>query len=160
MKPKPLSALNHFTVPVAICSCPLSTVPTRPRRVDRELTGPSPLLPASTRTRRAEFAQVDPGGGSCGGMRRAGSVRHNHEFDLLPFLIRSRHRAAAEPAAALEHQEQDRDRDDLGADAEEEEVAEADLEVVMKPGEVLAEDAGQEAERQEDGGDHGELLHD
>src|ERR1700734_2333367 len=108
MKPKPLSALNHFTVPVAICSCPLSAVPTRPRRVVRELTGPSSLLSAATRTRRAEFAQVDPGGGSSGVMRRPGSVRDIHEFDLLPFLQGSRHGAAAEPAAALEHQQQDR----------------------------------------------------
>src|SRR6266566_7923185 len=43
MKPKPLSALNHFTVPVAISSSPLSQhATTRPRRTDREPIVPSP----------------------------------------------------------------------------------------------------------------------
>src|SRR5258706_11802884 len=57
MKPKPLSALNHFTVPVAICSSPLSAT-TRPRRADREPTaaraGTGPLAPVMT------FSQHQP----------------------------------------------------------------------------------------------------
>jgi hypothetical protein len=39
MKPKPLSALNHFTVPVAISSNPLSVVPRR------DLAAPTVSLP-------------------------------------------------------------------------------------------------------------------
>jgi hypothetical protein len=39
MKPKPLSALNHFTVPVAICSSPLSVMP------GRDLAAPTASLP-------------------------------------------------------------------------------------------------------------------
>jgi hypothetical protein len=42
MKPKPLSALNHFTVPVAINPRPLSVCHDATYRADREPTGPAP----------------------------------------------------------------------------------------------------------------------
>src|SRR6202034_932720 len=52
------------------------------------------------------------------------------------------------------------DRDHLGAEAEEDEPAEVRLQVTGQPGEVLPEKPGQEAQREEHGGDDGELLND
>jgi hypothetical protein len=64
----------------------------------------------------------------------------------------------SEPAAPFEEAEQDCERDELGADADaDERLPVPDLS--GEPAEVLAEEAGQSAERQEDRGDHGQLFH-
>jgi aldo/keto reductase family protein len=79
MKPKPLSALNHFTVPVAISSSFIRRATTRPRRADREPTGPGlqNLTPA-------------PGHVFCGTSRRAG-----YDYELAsPELLRRVQRIA------------------------------------------------------------------
>src|SRR5215216_541397 len=63
-----------------------------------------------------------------------------------------------EPAAALEEGHQDCDGYDLSPDAEPDERGPA-TDVSHEPAEVLAEEAGDERKRQEDGRDHRQLLH-
>src|SRR5918994_1862747 len=64
-----------------------------------------------------------------------------------------------EPSAAPEQDDQEGDGRDLQADAEAEEGGRA-ADVVDHPAEVLAEEAGDEGERQEDPREHGQLLGD
>src|SRR5580704_6828874 len=67
---------------------------------------------------------------------------------------RSGRGATAQPAAPFKETNQEHDRDQLGPDAEEQEVTEADLQMSDRPGEVLPEESGQEAQGQKNGGDH------
>src|SRR5690242_6835900 len=62
------------------------------------------------------------------------------------------------PPAPPERDEQDHHSQDLGADAEGQERAQRP-DVVHQPAQVLAEEPGQECQRQEHGGDDGQLLH-
>src|SRR5882724_379144 len=64
----------------------------------------------------------------------------------------------AHPAAPPEHHEQGDDGQHLGADAEDEERRQRPF-PVHQPAQVLAEEPGQERQRQEHGGDDGQLLH-
>jgi len=65
----------------------------------------------------------------------------------------------SEPAAALEHSEERYESDDLRADAEAEEDRPA-ADVADHPAEILAKETGDEADAEEDLGNHGQLLHD
>src|SRR2546421_27477 len=63
-----------------------------------------------------------------------------------------------EPAAASEECEEREEGGDLGADAEDEEHRPA-VDVGNHPVKVLAEETGDERQRQKDGGDDRQLLH-
>src|SRR5512133_395464 len=67
-------------------------------------------------------------------------------------------RLSLEPAATLEEGHQDRDGHDLSPDAKPDERGPA-ADVPHKPAEVLAEEAGNEGKRQEDGRYYRQLLH-
>src|SRR2546423_13337903 len=64
-----------------------------------------------------------------------------------------------EPASAPEEDHQQDERDELGADPEADERGPAG-DMADHPAEVLAEEPGDEGQRQKYGRDHGELLHD
>src|SRR5499427_8436833 len=67
--------------------------------------------------------------------------------------------ACSQPAAAAEEDQHAHHDGQLGPHPEYQEGAQA-AEALDHPAEVLAEEPGEEGERQEDGGDEGELLHD
>ena len=67
--------------------------------------------------------------------------------------------AGSEPAALLEEREEAGDGEEFESDAESEEDGGA-FDMSDHPAEVLAEEAGDEGEWQEDGRHDGELLHD
>src|SRR5260221_6498674 len=81
MKPKPLSALNHFTVPVAMCSSPLSVMPRR------DLAAPTASLPVLA---------PEPGPGPGHGLPQ----RQLADNDVLHCAARTA-RSASVPAARI-----------------------------------------------------------
>src|SRR6201987_4839767 len=115
------------------------------------------------------------GCGSGSGSGRATAGTCDHSVTRRPFPVGtklprgkvsrdcSRHRPRAgsaplaQPAAPPEHDDQDDNGQHLGADAEDEERRQRPF-PVHQPAQVLPEEPGQERQRQEHGGDDGELL--
>src|ERR1700684_666311 len=93
-----------------------------------------------------------------GATTRSMTVRGRPCWPRTPPRAESARRRSAQPAAPAEQHVEGDDRDGLGAEAERHEGA-ATADVVHQPAEVLPEEAGEEGERQKDGGDDRQLLH-